>query len=148
MPPSRQLSPDQPHELPWAAEEHTMPGAEIIVMDDGPVIRGLIAKALERKDYVVVEAGADPAQCLLILDLIVPTGMGGKETLMLSRKTSPLVKAIIASGYSDDESLAELVEPGTTEIMAKPYDMQELLSTVAGLIGSPASRGWLRPICA
>ena len=73
-------------------------------------------------------------RCLLILDLIVPTGVGGKEALRQSREIAPGIKAIIASGYADDETLVELTDDGITEVLTKPYDMRELLSTVAEMV--------------
>ncbi len=117
----------------------------VIVMDDEAVIRGLTAKTLRRKGYEVDEAseGAEalkhlqalvekdgPVPCLMILDLMVPRGMGGKETLTEGRKIHPDVKALIASGYSDEGELTALQEDGRTEILAKPYTMGDLLGFV------------------
>ena len=129
------------------------PHAHIIVMDDETVIRGLIAKTLRRHGYEVWEAaegeealrilreklqdGAAEGDCLLILDLIVPTGLGGMATLEKAREIAPGIRAIIASGYSDDEALTELKARERTDIMTKPYDMKGLLATVKGLIEGP-----------
>ena len=121
----------------------------IIVMDDEAVIRGLTAKTLRRKGYEVSEASEGgeavelvrelvekkgPVPCLMILDLMGPRGMGGKEALGEARKLHPDVKALIASGYSDDDVLEALREEGRTEILAKPYTMGDLLSFVQNMV--------------
>ena len=121
------------------------PAKFIIVMDDEAVIRGLTAKTLRRKGYQVSEApgGAEAVEllralvekegtvpCLMILDLLIPGGMGGQEALGEARKLHPDVKALIASGYSDEGVLEALREEGRTEILAKPYTMGDLLSFV------------------
>jgi CheY-like chemotaxis protein len=125
-------------------------GRHIIVMDDEPVIRSLVAKALSRAGFEVADArdgaealekleekkqaGVPENQCLMILDLIVPTGMGGRETLLALRKDSPGVKTVIASGLADDESLTSLHEPGRTEVLTKPYDLRGLIQMVMELM--------------
>ena len=119
-------------------EQVTQP--HIIVMEDEPVIRELISKSLRRKGYEVQEApdgkvAIDLFQSLdvdtrvrtvLILDLIVPGGLGGMETLREIRQLAPAVKAIIASGLADDDELTGLEEFGKTGILTKPYNMKDL----------------------
>ena len=119
-------------------EQVTQP--HIIVMEDETVIRELICKSLRKRGYEVLEApdgnvAIDLFQSLdvntrirtvLILDLIVPGGLGGKETLRKIRQQAPAVKAIIASGLADDDELTDLEEPGKTGILTKPYNMQDL----------------------
>ncbi len=39
---------------------------------------------------------------VVVLDLIVPGGMGGKDAIQEIRKISPSVLAVVSSGYSDD----------------------------------------------
>ena len=113
---------------------------QIIVMEDETVIRELICKSLRKKGHDVLEApdgqvAIDLFQSLdvdtrvrtvLILDLIVPGGLGGRETLREIRQLAPAVKAIIASGLADDGELSDLEEPGKTSILTKPYNMQDL----------------------
>lgn len=133
-------------------EQPAPPRPHIIVMEDEPVIRGLIVQSLLRRDYVVEEAPdgraalalfrdrmeADPNHAiLLILDLVVPNGMGGVETLEQARHLRAGVKAIIASGLSDEDELQRLEEPGRTAILQKPYDMNALLGAVASLTAVP-----------
>ena len=62
----------------------------------------------------------------VILDLTIPGGMGGKETIEKLLKIDPQVKAIVSSGYSDDPIMADFEKYGFSEVIAKPYRVVEL----------------------
>ena len=62
----------------------------------------------------------------MILDLTVPGGLGGKETMAQLRKIAPGVKAIVSSGYSEDPIMAEFEKYGFRGIIAKPYKVPDL----------------------
>ena len=57
----------------------------------------------------------------MILDLTVPGGLGGKETMEQLLEIDPGVKAIVSSGYSEDPIMAESRRYGFSGIIAKPY---------------------------
>ena len=67
---------------------------------------------------------------VFILDLVIPAGLGGKETLAVLRELDPGVKAIVSSGYSNDPVMADFAAYGFKGIVAKPYTAQELLQAV------------------
>ena len=46
------------------------------------------------------------AFCVVIMDLTIPGGMGGKETIQKLRNIDPMVKGIVSSGYSNDPIMA------------------------------------------
>jgi two-component system, cell cycle sensor histidine kinase and response regulator CckA len=46
----------------------------------------------------------------VILDLTVPRGMGGKETMARLLKIDPQVKAIVSNGYSDYPIMADFLK--------------------------------------
>jgi len=62
----------------------------------------------------------------VILDLTIPGGMGGKETIKLLREIDEDVKAIVVSGYADDPVLTNFKEFGFAGALAKPYTMEQL----------------------
>jgi len=62
----------------------------------------------------------------VILDLTVPGGLGGQETLDQLRKIDPQVKAIVSSGYSDDPIMADYEKYGFYGVISKPYRIPEL----------------------
>ncbi|MEJ5189956.1 MAG: response regulator, partial [Breznakiellaceae bacterium] len=61
-----------------------------------------------------------------ILDLVVPTGMGGKETARILRTLDPNLPLFISSGYSDEDVLADYKNLGFDGIIPKPYNIEEL----------------------
>lgn len=71
---------------------------------------------------------------LVILDLTVKGGMGGRETVTILRKIDPHVKAVVSSGYSEEPIVANFRQYGFDDALAKPYtckQLQDLLSNVA-----------------
>ncbi|MBM3299372.1 MAG: response regulator, partial [Deltaproteobacteria bacterium] len=56
--------------------------------------------------------------------------LGGKDAIQEIRKVDPSVKAIVSSGYSDDPVMADFRKYGFSEVIAKPYGMQELSDVV------------------
>ena len=89
----------------------------LLLVDDEPAIRNLSEQTLRLFGYTVLLAedgeraleiyrnGKDRID-LVVLDLIMP-GTGGKQCLEKLIEINPHVKVIIATGYSDDQSLVE-----------------------------------------
>jgi DNA-binding NtrC family response regulator len=61
-----------------------------------------------------------------ILDLTIPGGMGGKETLRRIKEHHPHTKVIVSSGYSNDPVLAHATQFGFSGFIAKPYNLTDL----------------------
>ena len=70
----------------------------------------------------------------MILDLTVPGGMGGKETMEKLLKIDPQVKAIVSSGYSDDPIMADPQKYGFSGVIAKPYKVMDLSKILHDII--------------
>ena len=62
---------------------------------------------------------------VVILDLTVPGGMGGRETLKKMREIDPSVVAIVSSGYASDTAMSEYRRFRFTDIIANPYTLNE-----------------------
>ncbi len=62
----------------------------------------------------------------VILDLMIPNGMDGQETIKRLRRIDPDVKAIVSSGYSNDPIMASYEKYGFTAILPKPYRIKDL----------------------
>jgi len=63
---------------------------------------------------------------LVIMDLTIIGGMGGKEAIAELRKIDPQVKALVSSGYSTDPIMSAPEKYGFLGIIAKPYRMEDL----------------------
>lgn len=115
-------------------------GQRILIMDDEPAIRELTGLALERLGFsaVTAENGEEAIRLfeqalreeqpfgMVILDLMVPHGMGGKEAIQHLRKLDSRVKAVVSSGYSNDPVIASPTTYGFDEALAKPFTIDEL----------------------
>jgi PAS domain S-box-containing protein len=120
----------------------------ILVMDDEPAIRNLAVRMLTRLGHEVetVDDGSAAleryAQALetdkpfdaVLLDLVVPGGMGGRETIGRLSEVDPKVKAIVVSGYAQDATLTEFRDYGFKASIAKPYTLEELDTTLTSVI--------------
>ncbi len=81
------------------------------------------------KKYVEARESGNPFD-IVILDITVPGGMGGKQTITRLLEIDPGVKAIVSSGYSNDPVMAMFDKYGFAGVIAKPYQMTELRDVV------------------
>ncbi|HSL20161.1 MAG TPA: ATP-binding protein [Vicinamibacterales bacterium] len=126
----------------------------ILVMDDEAGIRLLADNMLRYlgHDVEVVDEGAAAVEVYsralragrpfdaVMLDLVVPGGMGGREALALLNEVDPDVKAIVVSGYARDASLDDFREDGFKAVIAKPYSLEELDATLHSVISRGKGR--------
>lgn len=118
--------------------------ARILVMDDNPHVietAGDILKeegfrvtfALDGKEtidkYMKAQKANDPFD-LVIMDLTIPGGMGGKEAVEKLKKKDPEAKVIASSGYSNDPVMAYYHRYGFAAVVSKPYVASSLLQAV------------------
>jgi two-component system, cell cycle sensor histidine kinase and response regulator CckA len=85
------------------------------------------------REFVAARA-ADRPFSLVILDLTIPGGMGGQQTIEAIRKMDPLVPAIVSSGYSSDPVMANYRDYGFQAVVAKPFDVTTLIQVVRRFI--------------
>jgi PAS domain S-box-containing protein len=121
---------------------------KILIMDDKSFVRNTAMKALKLFGYEV-EGVADGTEVvslykeemdkgkpfdLIILDLTIPGGMGGEDTLKKLKEIDSEVKAIVSSGYCDDPVMSEYKKHGFNAIVRKPYQYEELCKIVKKVI--------------
>jgi len=126
-----------------------IPGqGRILIMDDEDIVLDVLHKILISIGYQVVLA-RDGDEALgkyqraksngrpfvaVILDLTVPGGLGGKETLDQLKRIDPQVKAIVSSGYSDNPIMADYEKYGFYGVISKPYRIPELSKVIHEVI--------------
>jgi len=119
---------------------NSMGNAKILIMDDQEPILKMIDRMLKRLgcETVLAKDGAQAVSVysenlksgkpidLVILDLTIPGGMGGAETMKELLKIDSNVKAIVSSGYSNDPIMANYKDYGFCGIIPKPYTKNQL----------------------
>ncbi len=113
---------------------------KILVMDDEEAVRETIEDMLDFLQYECVPAengeaaleyyrsamaGGAPFDAV-ILDLTVPSGMGGKECIKHLRQIDPNSVAIVSSGYSNDPVISDYRAYNFDGVLPKPYKIQDL----------------------
>ncbi len=71
---------------------------------------------------------------VVICDLTIRGGMGGKKAVRELLKIDPGAKVIASSGYSNDAILNEFEKHGFCGVVAKPYRIQELGEVMSRVI--------------
>lgn len=127
---------------------------KILHMDDEDTILQITREMLESLGYEVetavdgneamtkyVEARDSGAPFdIVILDITIPGGMGGKETILRLLEIDPGVKAIVSSGYSSDPVMSMFDRYGFAGFIAKPYRMTELHDTIKRVLYNAGQR--------
>ena len=136
--------------LPAAAAPVALPGKEsdhpvigtgrVLVMDDEEIIREIAKEIIEQIGYQA-ELANDGEEAIelykkamrsgipfdvVIMDLTIPGGMGGEETVQHLFANDPHIRAIVSSGYSNDPIMANYREYGFVAVVSKPYTVGEL----------------------
>ncbi|MEW6379523.1 MAG: MASE3 domain-containing protein [bacterium] len=113
---------------------------KILFMDDQEIIRDMAEEMLLDLGYEVELAreGQEAVEMYkkaresghafdaVILDLTIPGGMGGDETIRKLLEIDPKVNAIVSSGYSGDPIVSEYRQHGFQGVVAKPYNLEGL----------------------
>ena len=121
---------------------------KILLMDDEQVILDVTNDVMKYLGYDVMFAkeGASAIELfsrekmggrpfdLVILDLSVPDGMGGKEAFEKIREVDPSVKVVMSSGYTSDPMMTDYAKFGLDGILAKPYRITDIKALLEKLI--------------
>ncbi len=146
-------STELPEETITKVEKFESGRGRILVMDDEKVIRDVVSRMLDRLGYevVVTREGQETLNVyrealakgevfdLVILDMTIPGGMGGKETIRKLLKINPKVNAIVSSGYSTDAVMADYRSFGFAGLASKPFNLKELRKTISEVLNNGKS---------
>lgn len=141
-------SPDLvPGDLSERPKQHLGSGS-ILVMDDEEIVRNVTAEILRSLGYEVMTAhdGAEAIDLytramktatpfdVVIMDLTIVGGMGGKEAVQRLIEIDPSVRAIVSSGYSNDPVMSHFRDYGFRECIVKPYRSADLAALLRRML--------------
>ena len=125
------------------AAEHAATGQTVLVVEDEPVVRGVILEMLSEQGYRTLQAVDGPSGLkilrsgaridLLVTDVGLP-GMNGRQLADQARETRPDLKILFITGYAESVAIADgFLQPGM-EMITKPFDLDNLSRRIRGMV--------------
>jgi PAS domain S-box-containing protein len=119
-------------------------GETVLVVDDEPTVRMLVAEVLTDLGYTAIEAADGAAGLkvlnsdlridLLITDVGLPGGMNGRQVADAARDVRPGLKVLFITGYAENAVLSHgHLDPGM-HVLTKPFAMDALAGRIRQLI--------------
>jgi signal transduction histidine kinase len=119
-------------------------GEVVLVIDDEPTIRMLIAEVLEELGYSIIEAwdGASGMRVLqsdvridlLITDVGLPNGMNGRQVADAARQMRSNLKVLFITGYAENAVIGNGHLDKGMQVIAKPFEMNALVRKIRELV--------------
>ncbi len=120
----------------------------ILVMDDEELVRNICGYILTRLGYEVDfasdgkeaidiyrrEAEEGKPFNLVIMDLTIPGGLGGKEAVVKLHQIDPNAKVVVSSGYSIDPIMSDYKKYGFCGVINKPYNAKQVSEVVSNIL--------------
>ncbi len=111
-------------------------GRAVLLVDDEEDVRSTAVQIIQRLGHCVTPFGSGAEALvyfrahwqrvdLVILDMIMPE-MSGKETFAALQAIHPAVKVLLASGYSMDDEIRQLIGRGAKGYIQKPFTIREM----------------------
>jgi PAS domain S-box-containing protein len=129
-------------------DDHLYGKGLVLVMDDEEMVRMVAGEILERIGYEVkfAQDGEEAVELyrqamesdrpfdVVIADLTIPGGMGGKEMILKLLEIDPEAKAVVSSGYSNDAVMSDFRTYGFRDVLKKPFDVGTVAKTLQRVI--------------
>jgi CheY-like chemotaxis protein len=111
-------------------------GQTVLVIDDEPTIRMLVADVLAEAGFAAIEAADGPSGLkilesnaridLLITDIGLPGGLNGRQVADAARAIRPDLKVLFITGYAENAAMRDgRLEPGMS-LITKPFEIDLL----------------------
>jgi CheY-like chemotaxis protein len=126
----------------------------VLLLEDDLLVRDVLRRNLEAAGLEIAESGDGRETIriyeeamrqgrpfdMVILDLTIPDGLGGADTMEHLRRIDPHIVAIVSSGYRDDPIMNEPARFGFAGSLPKPYQREALMQLVNGVLANAARR--------
>ena len=120
----------------------------ILLMDDEPAICEITGILLKKLGYdpTITITGEETLEAykqardngtpfdVIILDLTVPGGMGGREVISAIRESDQDVKVLVSSGDLSDPAVVSFADFGFSGVLAKPYNKMALDQAIKSVL--------------
>lgn len=125
----------------------------ILLMDDEQMILDIVSRMLDHLGYEV-KTCLDGSQAIaaftkaktqlepfdiVLMDLIIPNGVGGQDAVHTIRKIDPHAKVIASSGHLDHPVMVDYKKFGFSAALEKPYKLEKLQQLIEAVIHTPAT---------
>ncbi|MFA7695738.1 MAG: response regulator [Methanoregula sp.] len=121
---------------------------KVLLVDDEEIILDVSREVLRFLGYdaVFAKEGAEAIRIymqekdagrpfdVVIIDLTIPEGMGGREAIGKLRTYDPDVKAVVSSGYANDPAVQDFASYGFSGRLTKPYRINEMKAILEDMI--------------
>lgn len=121
----------------------------ILIMDDEEMVCEIAGQMFEYLEYdvVITNDGADAIHVyqerfeqgnpfdMVVMDLNIPGGIGGKEAVKDILKIDPNAKVVVSSGYSTDPLMINFAENGFSGVLAKPFEVAAVEGLLKDMLG-------------
>jgi hypothetical protein len=133
------------HQAVTSATGRAATGETVLVVEDEPVVRGVILEMLGEQGYRTLDAVDGPAGLrllrtdarvdLLVTDVGLP-GMNGRQLADQAREMRPGLKVLFITGYAESVAIADgFLQPGM-EMITKPFDLGNLSRRVRAMVSN------------
>ena len=116
------------------------PAATILVVEDEPEIRELVASALAVEGYQVLcavdaadalqQLEAHPEVDLVFTDIVMPGELHGYDLARQVRQRHPTVKLLYTSGYALTAALSRSAPIVDAKLVKKPFRLEQLIGEI------------------
>jgi CheY-like chemotaxis protein len=117
----------------------------VLLVEDEPLVRGLLVRLLDREGYVVLEAASgDEALAvvaaheapidLLVSDVVMP-GLSGPDLAALIRERQSSLRVLFISGYNETDAAGYGVLHPDVDLLAKPFTPDAFAARVRTAVG-------------
>jgi signal transduction histidine kinase len=131
-------------ESPLAAEIERGSGETVLIIDDEPTIRMLVAEILQENGYTAIEADSGPNGLrilqsdaridLLITDVGLPGGLNGRQVADAARAVRPNLKVLFITGFAENGLIANGYLAPDMAVITKPFVLSALSQKIRDLI--------------
>jgi PAS domain S-box-containing protein len=134
---------EEREQQPSETMEHGF-GETVLLVDDDPTVRMLLAEVLTESGYKLLEAG-DGASALrhlggsqridmMVTDVGLPGGMNGRQVADAARTMRPDLKVLFITGYAENAAITSGHLEAGMQVLAKPFAMSTLANKVREML--------------